>query len=80
MVPIDMKTNKQKRKQEHFWVCIFALKLAGYLEDFEMKNCLIPGGQQAVGKSVSRSLVCLCEEGVVGESQPLLFGRETRSF
>lgn len=78
MVPIDMK--KKKRKQEHFWVCIFALNLTGYLEDFEMKNCPVPGGQQAVGKSVSRSLVCLCEEGAVGETQPLLSGRETRSF
>lgn len=64
MVPIDMK-RKKKRKQEHFWVCIFALNLTGYLEDFEMKNCLVPGGQQAVGKSVSRLLVFLCEEEVV---------------
>ena len=64
MVPIDMK-RKIKRKQEHFWVCIFALNLTGYLEDFEMKNCLVPGGQQAVGKSVSRLLVFLCEEEVV---------------
>ena len=45
---------------------------------FEMKNCLVPGGQQAVGKSVSRSLVFLCEEEVVRESQPLLSVRETR--
>ena len=64
MVPIDMK-RKKKITQEHFWVCIFALNLTGYLEDFEMKNCLVPGGQQAVGKSVSRLLVFLCEEEVV---------------
>lgn len=78
MVPTDMKRKKKRKKARTFWVCFFALNLTGYLEDFEMKNCLVPGGQQAVGKSVSRSLVLLHEEEVVGESQPLLSVRETR--